>query len=348
MPRISYEYGYRYKITGLLDHGKVVEKGDSVIQFDVSQVQKYIVSKEDELEMEKAALSKLEVEHRNKEQSLNASLKSEEAEFNLKKLELDKFKFESSVKRKVKAMEYKQAEIKLNKTKRNIELNEKVRENELKIQKLKVMQIENSIQRAESALDKLTVYSSMSGIFQIRENRSTHQPYKLGDEVYMGRAVASVPDLTYMKVNSQVGETDKEKVKIGQDVKVRIDAYPSLAFEGKVTKIGKICHEKEEGDKLKIFEVEISIKESDERLKPGMTVNCEITCENLNNVFYVHNDCLSNSEGEHYIQLREGAEVKKKKVKIGPRNTNYTVIYGNFKTNQKVLPFEKSAGSLNI
>lgn len=348
LPRIGYEYGSEFKITGLLKHGQVVEAGDSIIQFDVTPVQKYIVAKEDELEAERAALSKLEVEQRNKQQGFNATLRSEEAAFNLKKLELDKFKFESPVKKEIKKMEFKQAEIRLNKTKRKIELDKKVNENELKIQKLKVVQIKHSIEKARSAIEKLTVRSTMSGIFQVRENRRTRNPYKLGEEVYMGRAIGSVPDLEFMKVSSQIRETDITKVKTGQRVIVRIDAYPSLSFEGKLSYISKMCHKKDDETRLKIFDTIISIASSDERLKPGMTVNCEIICDEFEDVFYVHNDCLLNEGGEYYIQLKDGVGVKKSKVKIGPRNTSYTVIYGDFEKNQKVLPFEKSTESLNI
>jgi hypothetical protein len=348
MPLIGYDYGHQFKITGLLEHGTVVEVGDSLIQFDVASVQKYIVNKEDELEIEEAALSKLVVEQRNKQQSLFAALRNEEAVFNLRKLEVGKFKFESPVKKKIKEMEFKQANIKLNKTKRKIELGKRVSECELGIQKLKVVQIKNSIDKAYYSLKKLTVRSTMSGIFQVRESRRTDQPYKVGDDIYMGRAVGSVPDLEFMKVSSQISETDIMKVKTGQRVIVRIDAYPSISFEGTLSHISKMCHEKDDENKLKIFDTIISIDSSDERLKPGMTVNCEIVCDEIEDVFFVHNDCLLNDKGDCYIQLKDGVSVNKTKVKTGAKNTNYTVIYGEFKKNQKVFPFEENVGSLNI
>ena len=56
---------------------------------------------------------------------------------------------------------------------------------------------------------------------------------------------------------------------------VRLDALPKVAFDGKVTYIGKLCRQKERNSRQKVFDVEVEILKPDERLKPGMTVSCE-------------------------------------------------------------------------
>ena len=87
--------------------------------------------------------------------------------------------------------------------------------------------------------------------------------------------MGNVPDLTWMKVNSAIGERDFLKIHKGQKVIVRLDALPKISFDGEVTYIGRLCHLKDEKSKQKVFDVEVKMLKSDERLKPGMTVSCE-------------------------------------------------------------------------
>ena len=78
-----------------------------------------------------------------------------------------------------------------------------------------------------------------------------------------------------MKVNTTISENDFMKIAVGQKVTVRLDALPKVEFEGEIMYVGKLCRLKENKSKQKVFDVEVKILKSDERLKPGMTVSCE-------------------------------------------------------------------------
>ena len=56
-------YGRRwnnFKIIGILKHGTRVEEGDSVIQLDPTEIQKYIIDRQGDLENQLASLEKLQ------------------------------------------------------------------------------------------------------------------------------------------------------------------------------------------------------------------------------------------------------------------------------------------------
>jgi hypothetical protein len=76
-------------------------------------------------------------------------------------------------------------------------------------------------------------------------------------------------------VTTFINENDFLKIYIGQDVCVSLDALPNVIFDGRVSSIGKLCYVKERGSRQKVFDVEVAILKSDQRLKPGMTVSCE-------------------------------------------------------------------------
>ena len=272
MPQIKWEYGYRFQIIGLAEHGSMVKKGDSIAALDPSSIYRYIIQKEEELENEKAAANKKKVEMENNLQELQAQLRSELAMHDLKKLELEKIRFESELKQKITELELQQATTKLDNVKRKLDSETRQEEIDLEIHRIKIMQREAQIREAYATLEKLILYSPNDGVFQVAQNRRTRQNIRLGDDMYFGGQIASIPNLTRMKALSLVNETDISKIRTGMKVIVRLDALPAVEFNGIVTFISKTCTER---DGKKVFLTEIEILESDIRLKPGMTVSCE-------------------------------------------------------------------------
>ncbi len=268
---------YQMKIIGLLDHGEIVKKGDSIAQLDPADINKYILESESNLETQLAALEKLYVEQDNKKQERESRIKNETATFDLKKIELEASRFESERLREIKQLEYEQAVINLEKEKRIYELNKTINSSELIIQEIRVEQIKKEIENAKKLIPLLTLRAPVSGVFQIATNsqNSNRNIYKIGDNIYAGNSLAIVPELEFMKVNTQVNETDFLKISLNQKVAVRLDAMPKIVFNGEVIYIGKLCRLKDQKSRQKVFDVEVKILKSDERLKPGMTVSCE-------------------------------------------------------------------------
>ena len=276
IPRYGRRWG-EMKIIGLLNHGSIVNKGDSVVQLDPADINKYILDRESSLETQLAALEKLYIEQENRRQENESRIKNELASFDLKKIEQEATRFESDRAQQIKKLEFEQATINLEKEKRILELNEKINQKNLRIQEIRVEQIEKDIEDAKALIPTLTLHTPVSGVFQIEIDRrgGNRNIFKIGDNIYAGNNLANVPELEFMKVYTQVNETDFLKLSLEQKVAVRLDALPKVVFDGEVTYIGKLCREKEANSRQKVFDVEVEILKSDERLKPGMTVSCE-------------------------------------------------------------------------
>ena len=347
MPSIDWQYGYQFKIIGLADHGKIVHKGDSILKLDPTSVYKFIIEREDMLENELADEKKQVVQSENNIQELNAQFKSEQAAYDLKKLEVDRSKFDTDVKKRIKELEFQQENIKLNKVKRNLDLKPILDDYDRRIQKIKVVQRQNELNNAKEALKLFLLKSPLDGIFQVAVNEWTDNPqmWKVGDTPYQGQILASIPDVTWMRVKTYINESDVKRVHQGMKVIVRLDALPSVPFNGSITEINKVCVAR---DKEKVFNIVVGIDESDLRLKPGMTVNCEyILYESEKNMF-VPNNCLLKEKGHSYIFLKKGGSVRKLEVQAGAVNINHTVITGEVKPGQKLVPFNDVLNSKNL
>ncbi|MDR3060923.1 MAG: efflux RND transporter periplasmic adaptor subunit [Dysgonamonadaceae bacterium] len=273
-------FWYEMKVIGIIEHGAIVSEGDSVMQLDPTDIKKYIIDRESQLETELATLQKMYVDQDNKRNELESQAKSEKASFDLKKIELESSRFEPEKTRKIKELEFRQAEITLAKEQKKRKLLDVINRNEIRIQEIRVEQVRNEIKSAYEIIPALTIRTPISGVFQIARNRRTNALVKIGDNLYTGNNLANVPELKWMKVNTQVNENDFLKLQLGQKVNVRLDALPKIVFEGKVAYIGKLCRKKDEKSRQKVFDVEVNILKPDERLKPGMTVSCEFVDSN--------------------------------------------------------------------
>ena len=295
---------------------KVILLSNSIQHQFISLLLKGKICLKMNLLMQKSRLFRVKIIYR----SLTAQFKSEQAAYDLKKLEVDRSKFDTEVKKRIKELEFQQATIKLNKVKRNLDLKPKLDDYDRHIQKIKVVQRQNELNNAKETLKLFLIRSPLDGIFQVAVNEWTDNPqmWKVGDTPYQGQILASIPDVTKMRVKTYINESDVKKVYRGMKVIVRLDALPSVPFNGSITEISKICRAR---DKEKVFNIVVGIEESDLRLKPGMTVNCEyILYESEKNMF-VPNNCLLKERGHSYIFLKKGGSVRK--VEVQSRASKY-------------------------
>lgn len=338
IPYIGWRYGDQIKITGLVEHGTIVSEGDSVGKFDEAGIIKFQREKENELEIAKADLNKLQAQHYFQKKELDTELRSAEATFNLQKLQLTKSQFESEKMRLVAQYKFKRDSINFEQIIQRIKRNRIIIENELKIQELKLFQIRNDLDKSKDALKLTTLCSPNAGMVELRKNYRTGQMIKVGDELWQGYQIANIPDLSKMKVLSCVHESDIGKIKVDDFVITRLDAYPKVAFKGKIIEIGKLSRNKERNSKIKVFDIVILLDTTDPILKPGMTVSCEIQYADYDEVYYIENECIIRENGRYYLYFNNGDKIS---VNIGERNTKFSIISGDFAEGMKALPLDQ-------
>ena len=274
LPRYSM-YWWEMRIIGMVEHGTLVNEGDSIIQIDPAEVSKSILERETNLETQRANLEKMHVDQANRISDMESRIRNEISSFNLKKIELESSRFETERQQAIKKLEFQQAEINLAKEKRKFELAKIIIDNDLKIQEVRMRQIQDDLDHFRLIIPMLTVRTPVAGVFQRGRNMRTGAMLNAGDMAMPSYSMGNVPELKWMKVATFVNENDFLKVKTGQKVTVRLDALPDVSFKGEIAYVGKLCYPRENNSRQKVFDVEVKMLEPDERLKPGMTVSCE-------------------------------------------------------------------------
>jgi len=141
-------------------------------------------------------------------------------------------------------------------------------------------QIKESEAGLKSALDDLkkTTYASpIDGIvtsLRVEEGEVAI----VGTMNNPGTILMSIADLSVMEVEVQVDETDVINVKLGQEARIKIDAFPDKVFKGKVTEIGSSALDKSSlgAQESRDFKVIVTLENTEQHLKPGLSASADI------------------------------------------------------------------------
>ena len=87
-----------------------------------------------------------------------------------------------------------------------------------------------------------------------------------------GVGIIEIADITSMLATVDVDETDIGSIYLGHSVNVTVDAYPDETFTGKVTKIAPSAVVE---SNVVYIPVEVTIDQTDLRLKPGLNATCD-------------------------------------------------------------------------
>lgn len=230
---------------------------------------------------------------------------------------------------------------------------------------------ETNVQTAEAQADaaKAQVLQAQAGLSQARTSLgytkivSPVNGTVISRSVDVGQTVAAsfqtptlftiAEDLTKMQINTSVDEADIGNVKVGQDVRFSVDAYPELSLAGKVSEVRNAPTTVQN---VVTYDVIVQVSNPDLKLKPGMTASVSIVTSRRSSVLAVPNSALRfRPPGQDSVNgtqqrkpapgkrgtavwILEGKGLKRVVVKVGISDGSVTeVVSGALKEGQEVV-----------
>jgi RND family efflux transporter MFP subunit len=119
-----------------------------------------------------------------------------------------------------------------------------------------------------------------------------------------GTNIFTIADLTSLLIRVNLNEVDIAKIRVGQPVRVTLDAYPQRIFDGKVRFVAPAAKLQE---KIKVFPVEVALAKLDPSFHTGMSANVEILGEQRAKALSVPLEALQRHDGDVVVyRLRKG------------------------------------------
>jgi HlyD family secretion protein len=196
-----------------------------------------------------------------------------------------------------------------------------------------------ALKAAQTELERTVIRAPIPGIAVLPEGFRGGKKRKprIGDVVWQGQPLVYLPDISEMVVKTQIREIDLHKVCPGKPTAVLVDAYPDLRLSGQVKSVGVLAEARAEaGGGDKYFQVMVSVKESDERLRPGMTARVEIACAKIEDAVCVPVHAVFHESGRTYCYVDAHASYEKREVSIGAQSEDWAQILAGLSEGERV------------
>ena len=350
------------KITHLFPEGKQVDVGDLLVQFEPTEFQKRLADDEQQLEQARAELEKTQATQKADIAGLKAAIENEEANLRLAELQVERMAFEATVEKERAQIEARKAKLRYQQAVEKLEAQRVVNRADIKKRELNIERQQRDLDRANKEIEAITINAEKPGLVVYGKvwKGSGHEKIRVGDNIWGGINIISLPDLSKMQVKTYVNEVDVDNLTVGQNAVIQLDALPGPTFTGIVSNIATLGREKEGEKNVKVFDITIKIDQQDERLRPGMTATSkvvietipprlpvkkdsiqpppskEILAESAPLPLYVPLDAVFEKDGRTVVYRIVDGQSEETEVALGKRNDNYVVVENGLTPNDRV------------
>ena len=328
------------RITKLAESGRQIRKGEVVVEFDAASQEQQLLEKSTSVRTADSQIVQTKASHRIVDEMDAMNLMT--SEFNLERAKLDASKAEvvSAIEGAKSRIDVGIYEGELGQQKTIMKAHDVSQNADLERLRQTKDKTVRDMDRARGYLGKMVLRAPNDGVVNVMPNFRTPgswgqspPPFKEGDRVSTGNAIAEIPDLSQMRVDLKLDEVDRGKMEIGQKVRVRVDAIPEKEFEASLDWISPIAQVNFRGGGAseKTFPARATLTSVEARLRPGMSASVEIVIESRPNLLMMDARASVMSRGKPSVYLQRGQEFLLVPVEVGARNEKDIIIVKGLK-----------------
>ena len=180
-------------------------------------------------------------------------------------------------------------------------------------------------EQAEKQLSDATILAPFNGII-------TSKKIEQGDFVNIGSPIATIVDISRLKVKLNVSETSAYKLHLGDKAIITTDAYPSVEFTGNISFISP------KGDDTHNYPVEIEIaNNSTHPLKAGSFVNVSINLGATDNALCIPRESLQGSISDAQVYVAQNGKAVLRNIVVANGDNNYLKVLSGLKEGEQII-----------
>ncbi|AIM36550.1 transporter [Sphingobacterium sp. ML3W] len=233
-------------------------------------------------------------------------------------------------------------------------------------------QSQATVKEAKDNLDRTTIYSPSDGVVSLLS-------IELGERVVgtaqmAGTEIMRIANMEVMEVNVDVNENDINRVRVGNEAEIEVDAYQDRKFKGIVTEIASSSKNiatvtaGSSTEQVTNFNVKVRIQLSSYEdllkethvspFKPGLSATVQIFTRHQKGIAIpiqsvtirngVGADSLSNDSLKEYVFVLNNGLVKQTVVKTGIQDDKNIIILSGLKKGDEIVsrPFDAISKTL--
>lgn len=323
------------QILKLVRNGASVKKGDSIVDFDSSSLQRTIDQYRAALTQAESEIERLQAQQRlQEEKNLTEGMV---AGFALERAHLD-----LGTRDIIPSIEYERNVLAVEKAEQRIQ------ELQIKLETYRIgaeadlagairkrEKATADLEKAERSLANLSIRSPIDGIITLLTNSrsrttilSGNSPIiKEGDRLYSGASIAEIPDITTLQMTAPVFEADRGKIELGQPVLMRVEAVLDKEHKGIVRDISLITKiDYSTYPRRKSFEMRVDFIQPDPRLKTGMTATLQVEVQRLPDSIMLPTEAVFDKDGRMVAYVVTLNSYEERTLRLSHRSSRYVRV----------------------
>lgn len=197
---------------------------------------------------------------------------------------------------------------------------------------------EDRLKNLEDQLAKCVINATTSGQV-VYANLPTGDPLIAeGKPVRERQIIIRLPDPKRMQVTARINESRIDKVRIGMQSKIRLDAFPNIVLTGSVRSVSEYpLPALTPYSSVKEYGAEVTIDEPPQGVRSGMTAQVAIEVERRENVLQVPVQAVLERGKRFFCIVDSGGELVAKEVQVGSANEQYVIISEGLEDGEQVI-----------
>ena len=265
-------------IRWLAEDGIEVKAGDTVVEFDSTQISSNLENLESQVVEARNQLLSLQSEIANDLGQAEFTREQRQADFEKAEIAAD-VPADTLARQEIerRKLELNKARLELTAAEEQLAAKNLAAERRLAMQHLALEKAEQQAERARRGMELLTLVAPRDGIVLLGNNRQEGRAFQAADSVFPGSVVASLPDLDSLMVEASLFDVDDGKVQAGAGVVTTLDSFPDWPIKGTIREVGSFADQADSRSTRRAFKVRIDLHEIDtERMRPGMSVKVQV------------------------------------------------------------------------
>lgn len=335
----------------LIEDGTWVNEGDILCIIENQSLETRYDELLKNLENAKAGIEKTKAELSLQYTLLEADEKNNAAETQIAHLDSSRLQYYSPNQKLVRELELQMVGITRQKIEMKLASLAIIQQSEIKKLELEISRLSNNVESVKSDLDALVLKSTLKGLAIRGTNPMTNNKMEVGDVVWNGMAIVTIPEMNKMKMKIFASEIDYRYISVNDSVHYKFDALENNVAWGKILSKMPVGKEMKQGSKVKFFEIDASIDSTIVMPDPGFTASCYVTLKQVKDTLTVPQIAIFEQDSMKvvYVENKKGFEMRQ--VLIGESSPKDAIITSGLYVDERValsLPKESQIKSKKI
>lgn len=304
--------------------GSFVKKGDIIVEIDPQTAKDHLDDTIDGLRDVENNVKKKKVNNELQMTNLQQTLRQAKANVDKARLDIKAAEIRTDIDRELLKLSLDEAEAAYKEMQLDVPLSVQSQTADLRNTEISKKVEDLHVERHASDIEKFVIRAPMDGMAVLSTfNRPGGEQVTIavGDTVRPGQQLMKLINTKKMNVDGTVNQSESSQVRIGQDARISLDAFPGSSYPAKVYSLGALAVSGgRQNYYIRSIPVSIQMLGVDNRVIPDLSASADVLLHTEKDTVIVPLSSIEADRDKTYVYVKTPDGFQRREVKLGIDN----------------------------